>query len=415
MRYGQGALALAVSPVIAVLMSSSATSHLTSWQRGLLLASLMLIALNLRPALSSLAPLLRQIEASTGLSSSAIGLLSTLPVLCLGLFAPLAPRLARRWGSERTLGAILALLACGIVLRSLLPPLGLFLGSLIAGACIGILGVLLPALVKRDFPAQAGQLMGLYTMMLCIGAAVAAGATAPLAEAFDGHWQPALATWALVAVIALLVWLPQLRQAPTTAPARGAGGSLWRNRLAWQITLYMGLQSSLAYIVFGWLPTLLMDRGLGMVQAGLMLSGSVMTQLVSALTAPWLATRGQDQRLAIVVVMSLTLAGLLGCLYAPVGSLWLWAVILGLGQGGTFSLALALLVLRSRDAETAGRLSGMAQGAGYSLASLGPLLVGIIHDATHGWAPMGVLFTLIAVLATLFGLGAGRTRYVNDV
>jgi len=414
-RYGQGALALAVSPVIAVLMSSSATSHLTSWQRGLLLASLMLIALNLRPALSSLAPLLRQIEASTGLSSSAIGLLTTLPVLCLGLFAPLAPRLARRWGSERTLGAILALLACGIVLRSLLPPLGLFLGSLIAGACIGILGVLLPALVKRDFPAQAGQLMGLYTMMLCIGAAVAAGATAPLAEAFDGHWQPALATWALVAVIALLVWLPQLRQAPTTAPARGAGGSLWRNRLAWQITLYMGLQSSLAYIVFGWLPTLLMDRGLGMVQAGLMLSGSVMTQLVSALTAPWLATRGQDQRLAIVVVMSLTLAGLLGCLYAPVGSLWLWAVILGLGQGGTFSLALALLVLRSRDAETAGRLSGMAQGAGYSLASLGPLLVGIIHDATHGWAPMGVLFALIAVLATLFGLGAGRTRYVNDV
>ena len=396
-------------------MSFPASSAPTPWQRGLLLASLMLIALNLRPALSSLAPLLRQIEAGTGLSSSAIGLLTTLPVLCLGLFAPLAPRLARRWGSERTLGAILALLAAGIVLRSLLPPLGLFLGSLIAGASIGILGVLLPALVKRDFPAQAGQPMGLYTMMLCIGAAVAAGATAPLAEAFDGRWQPALATWALVAVVALLVWLPQLRQPPTIAPRRGAGGSLWRNRLAWQITLYMGLQSSLAYIVFGWLPTLLMDRGLGMVQAGLMLSGSVMTQLVSALTAPWLATRGQDQRLAIVVVMSLTLAGLLGCLYAPVGSLWLWAVILGLGQGGTFSLALALLVLRSRDAETAGRLSGMAQGAGYSLASLGPLLVGIIHDATHGWAPMGVLFTLIAVLATLFGLGAGRTRYVNDV
>ncbi|KTT38800.1 MFS transporter [Pseudomonas oryzihabitans] len=375
----------------------------------------MLIALNLRPALSSLAPLLRQIESSTGLSSSAIGLLTTLPVLCLGLFAPLAPRLARRWGSERTLGAILALLAVGIVLRSLWPPLGLFLGSLIAGACIGILGVLLPALVKRDFPAQAGQLMGLYTMMLCIGAAIAAGATAPLAAAFDGHWQPALAAWAGVALLALLIWLPQLRQPPTMAPPRGAGGSLWRNRLAWQITLYMGLQSSLAYIVFGWLPTLLVDRGLGVVEAGLMLSGSVLTQLVSALTAPWLATRGRDQRLAIVVVMAATLAGLLGCLYAPVDSLWLWAVVLGLGQGGTFSLALALLVLRSRDAETAGRLSGMAQGAGYSLASLGPLLVGILHDATHSWAPMGALFTLIAVLATLFGLAAGRTRYVNDV
>jgi len=396
-------------------MSSPSLSCRSPWQRGLLLASLMLIALNLRPALSSLAPLLRQIESSTGLSSSAIGLLTTLPVLCLGLFAPLAPRLARRWGSERTLGAILALLAVGIVLRSLLPPAGLFLGSLLAGACIGVLGVLLPALVKRDFPAQAGQLMGLYTMMLCIGAALAAGATAPLAEAFGGHWQPALAIWAAVALVALLVWLPQLRQPPSVPAQRNAGRSLWRNRLAWQITLYMGLQSSLAYIVFGWLPTLLVDRGLGTVQAGLMLSGSVLTQLVSALTAPWLATRGRDQRLAIVVVMAATLAGLLGCLYAPLDSLWLWAVVLGLGQGGTFSLALALLVLRSRDAETAGRLSGMAQGAGYSLASLGPLLVGILHDATHSWAPMGLLFTLIAVLATLFGLGAGRTRYVNDI
>lgn len=378
----------------------------------LLLLGLVLVALNLRPALSSLAPLLNMVREHTGLSAAAAGLLTTLPVLCLGLFAPLAPRLARRLGAERAVLVILLLLAAGIILRSLFPVAGLFLGSLVAGASIGIIGVLLPGIVKRDFPHIAGIMTGVYTMALCLGAALAAGASVPLAELFGDAWQPALAAWALPAVLAALVWLPQTRQAQHAHRQAFQVRGLWRDPLAWQVTLYMGLQSSLAYIVFGWLPSILIDRGLSPTAAGLMMSGSVMVQLLSALGAPWLGTRGRDQRLVVFLVLVLTLAGLLGLLYAPGGSLWLWAVVLGLGQGGTFSIGLALIVLRSPDAHVASHLSGMAQGVGYTLAALGPFLVGLVHDLSDGWNAVGVIFIVISLGALVAGLGAGRDRLV---
>ncbi|MFA7892484.1 CynX/NimT family MFS transporter [Pseudomonas putida] len=379
----------------------------------LLLLGLVLVALNLRPALSSMAPVLGQVSDGLGLSAAQAGLLTTLPVLCLGLFAPLAPMLARRVGSERVVLGILATLAMGIVLRSTLGTTGLFLGSLVAGASIGIIGVLLPGIVKRDFPAHAGTLTGVYTMALCLGAAMAAGATVPLAHALGDNWAPALGFWMLPAVLAMLVWLPQARNGHGVHKVAYRVRGLWRDPLAWQVTLYMGLQSSLAYIVFGWLPSILIGRGLSPTQAGLVLSGSVIMQLFSSLAAPWLATRGRDQRLAIVLVMLVTLCGLFGCLYAPLSGLWGWAVLLGLGQGGTFALALTLIVLRSKDAHVAANLSSMAQGVGYTLASMGPFAVGLVHDLTGGWNALGWVFAVLGAGAIVFGLGAGRALHVQ--
>ncbi|WP_207877676.1 MFS transporter [Pseudomonas sp. 32_A] len=379
----------------------------------LLLLGLVLVALNLRPALSSMAPVLGLVSEGLGLNASQAGLLTTLPVLCLGLFAPLAPVLARRFGSERVILGILATLALGIVVRSSLGATGVFLGSLIAGASIGIIGVLLPGIVKRDFPQHAGTLTGVYTMALCLGAAMAAGATVPLAQHFDGSWALGLGFWAVPALLAMLVWLPQARQGHGLHKVAYRVRGLWRDPLAWQVTLYMGLQSSLAYIVFGWLPSILIGRGLSPTDAGLVLSGSVIVQLVSSLSAPWLATRGKDQRLAIVLVMLITLAGLFGCLYAPLSGLWGWAVVLGLGQGGTFALALTLIVLRSKDAHVAANLSSMAQGVGYTLASMGPLAVGLVHDLTGGWSAVGWIFAVLGVGAIVFGLGAGRALHVQ--
>ncbi|MBT9234604.1 CynX/NimT family MFS transporter [Pseudomonas sp. MG-2] len=379
----------------------------------LLLLGLVLVALNLRPALSSMAPVLGLVSEGLGLNASQAGLLTTLPVLCLGLFAPLAPVLARRFGSERVILGILATLALGIVVRSSLGATGVFLGSLIAGASIGIIGVLLPGIVKRDFPQHAGTLTGVYTMALCLGAAMAAGATVPLAQHFDGSWALGLGFWAVPALLAMLVWLPQARQGHGLHKVAYRVRGLWRDPLAWQVTLYMGLQSSLAYIVFGWLPSILIGRGLSPTEAGLVLSGSVIVQLVSSLSAPWLATRGKDQRLAIVLVMLITLAGLFGCLYAPLSGLWGWAVVLGLGQGGTFALALTLIVLRSKDAHVAANLSSMAQGVGYTLASMGPLAVGLVHDLTGGWSAVGWIFAVLGVGAIVFGLGAGRALHVQ--
>ncbi|AVF56744.1 cyanate transporter [Pseudomonas fulva] len=379
----------------------------------LLLLGLILVALNLRPALSSMAPVLGQVSDGLGLSAAQAGLLTTLPVLCLGLFAPLAPMLARRLGSERVVLGILGTLAVGIVLRSVLGTTGLFLGSLLAGASIGIIGVLLPGIVKRDFPQHAGTLTGVYTMALCLGAAMAAGATVPLAHALGDNWAPALGFWMLPAVLAMLVWLPQARNGHGVHKVAYCVRGLWRDPLAWQVTLYMGLQSSLAYIVFGWLPSILIGRGLSPTQAGLVLSGSVIMQLFSSLAAPWLATRGRDQRLAIVVVMLVTLCGLFGCLYAPLSGLWGWAVLLGLGQGGTFALALTLIVLRSRDAHVAANLSSMAQGVGYTLASMGPFAVGLVHDLTGGWSALRWVFAVLGAGAIVFGLGAGRALHVQ--
>ncbi|HEK1688536.1 TPA: MFS transporter [Pseudomonas putida] len=381
----------------------------------LLLLGLVLVALNLRPALSSMAPVLGQVSEGLGLNASAAGLLTTLPVLCLGLFAPLAPILARRFGSERVILGILLTLALGILLRSALGATGVFVGSLIAGASIGIIGVLLPGIVKRDFPAHAGTLTGVYTMALCLGAAMAAGSTVPLSQYFGDSWAMGLGFWLLPALLAMLVWAPQARQGHGAHKVAYRVRGLWRDRLAWQVTLYMGLQSSLAYIVFGWLPSILIGRGLSPTEAGLVLSGSVLVQLISSLSAPWLATRGKDQRLAIVVVMLITLGGLFGCLYAPVSGLWGWAVLLGLGQGGTFALALTLIVLRSKDSHVAANLSSMAQGVGYTLASMGPFAVGLVHDLTGGWAAVGWIFAVLGLGAIVFGLGAGRALHVQVV
>jgi len=379
----------------------------------LLILGLVLVAMNLRPALSSLSPLLNDVSASLGLSAAKAGLLTTLPVMCLGLFAPLAPILARRFGAERVVLGILLTLAGGIILRSSFGEAGLFTGSLIAGASIGIIGVLLPGIVKRDFAKQAGTMTGVYTMALCLGAALAAGATVPLSHAFGNSWNIGLGFWIVPALIAALFWLPQVGQKQGAHQVAYKVKGLLRDPLAWQVTLYMGLQSSLAYIVFGWVPSILISRGLSATEAGLLLSGSIIVQLLSALTAPWLATRGKDQRLAIVVVMLLTLGGLFGCLFAPLDGLWGWAILLGLGQGGTFSLALTLIVLRSRDSHVAANLSGMAQGIGYTLASMGPLAVGVLHDWTGGWGATGWVFGVIGLGAIIAGLGAGRALYVG--
>jgi CP family cyanate transporter-like MFS transporter len=388
-------------------------SHPVLTRPWLLLLGLVLVGLNLRPALSSMSPLLGEVSSSLGLSAAKAGLLTTLPVLCLGLFAPLAPLLARRFGSERVVLGILLTLAGGIILRSTLGEFGLFAGSLVAGASIGIIGVLLPGIVKRDFAKQAGAMTGVYTMALCLGAAIAAGATVPLSHYFGDSWSMGLGFWMIPALLAMVFWLPQARNGHGSHLVAYRVRGLRRDPLAWQITLYMGLQSSLAYTVFGWLPSILISRGLSPTEAGLVMSGSIIVQLVSALTAPWLATRGKNQRLGILIVMLMTVGGLFGCLLAPLDGLWGWAILLGLGQGGAFSLALTLIVLRSKDAHVAANLSSMAQGFGYTLASLGPLAVGIVHDQTGGWNAVGWIFAIIGLAAIIFGWGAGRAQYVH--
>lgn len=375
------------------------------------IALMVLVGLNLRPALSSLAPVLTRVQQDTGLSPLAIGALTTLPVLCLGLFAPMAPWLAKRLGPERALAAGLVLLAAGLLLRGIPLVAPLFIGTLMAGAAIGVAGTLLPALVKRELPAGADLMTGVYTMALCLGGALGAGLSIPLSD-WLGAWHLGLASWSVLAVVALAAWLALAPRRDETALPGGGGSmrSVLSQPLAWQLMFLMGLQSSLAYIVFGWLPTLLVARGYGEAEAGWMMGASVMVQLPAALAAPWLARLGRDQRPALLLVLTLVASGFWLLLQAPSSLRWLGVILLGLGQGGSFSLALTLIVLRSGNSRLAGKLSGLAQGGGYTLAAMGPLGVGVMLQLDLGLGIITAVLIAICALSATFALFAGRNR-----
>ena len=307
----------------------------------------------------------------------------------------------------------LAALTVGLVLRGTTGLSGLFAGQVIATAGIGVINVLLPGLVKRDFSRRVALMTGLYTMAFCAGAAGAAGATVPLASLLGG-WGGGLAIWAAPAGLAALVWAFQVpRGAQVQAHAGFVVRGLWSDRLAWQVTLFMGLQSALAYLVFGWLAPILRDRGLSAVDAGLVLSVSVVAQAAASLVAPALATRGPSQSFANVLSVALCMIGLMGCMFAPLGTVWLWAVVLGLAQGALIAIALTVIVLRAPDPHVAAHLSGMAQSVGYLLASAGPLLAGLLHGWTGGWSAVAAFSLAIGAAAALFGYGAGRARHVG--
>ncbi|CAN7143028.1 CynX/NimT family MFS transporter [Aminobacter sp. LjRoot7] len=382
--------------------------------RFVLGASLVLIAFNLRPIFSSLSVLLPEVMQATGLSAAGASLLTTLPVLCLGLFAPLAPKLAQRFGAERTLLFALALLALGTLLRGLGTVPLLFIASFMAGAAIAIGNVLLPGLVKRDFPDKAAMMTGLYTMALCAGAASASGLTLPIEHKITGSWSGALAAWAVPAFIVLLIWTPQAlgsRRQASQSGFRVVG--LWRDRLAWQVTLFMGLQSALAYCVFGWLAPILRERGFDATTAGAIVSLSVMAQVVTCLAVPSIAIRRKDQRGVNVALVVAAVVALLGILFAPTSTILFWSVLQGIGQGGLIAAAMTLIVLRSPDAHVAAHLSGMAQGVGYTLAAVGPLLVGLIRNWTGSFAASSVLFVALGLGVAITGLGAGRALHVG--
>ena len=384
-------------------------------QAGLLLgANLLLVALNLRPTVTSVGAVLPELVQGTGLSPLGASALTTLPVLCFGLFGPLGPGLARRLGAERTILVAIALLVVGAALRAVATAPAIFVGQTLAALAIGISNVLLPGMVKRHFPHRLPLMTGLYTMALCIGAAAGAGATLPLAHALGDSWSRGLGFWALPALLATVAWISQVpcrRGAVAHAAYKVVG--LWRDPLAWQVTLFMGLQSSLAFTVFGWFPPILRDRGLSAVNAGLAVSISVLVQAAAALLAPIIAARGKDQRGSCVAAVALCIAGLFGCLYAPLWSVWFWSVVLGIAQGSLFALALTLIVMRAADAHVAAHLSSMAQGVGYIVAAAGPLLTGLLRAWYPGWTAVAFLCLTIAIAAALCALGAGRALHVQ--
>jgi CP family cyanate transporter-like MFS transporter len=384
----------------------------------LLATAVVLLAVNLRPAVAGVGPVLPDLRADLPLSGTGAAVLTGLPVLCFGLLAPLAPRLARRSGIEPVLVGVMVALAVGAFGRVLDGPVALFAGTVVAGGAIAIGNVLLPPLIKRDFPERTGLMMGVYTMGVSGAAAVAAGVAVPLAGATSFGWRGALAAWALPAVVAALVWAaliwaPRLngRTRPSAAPP--TSGSLLRDPLAWQLTVFFGLQALSFYAVLAWLPSMYRDFGASPASAGFLLSLSGLVQIPVSLVVPGLAGRARHQVWFATGATALIGVGLLGVLLAPMAAPAVWVVLVGAGQGACFALGLNLFVLRTRAVSDTARVSAMAQSIGYTICALGPLLVGVLHEVARTWtAPLLVLLALL-VPQLVCGALAGRRRVVR--
>ncbi|GAB2927634.1 CynX/NimT family MFS transporter [Nonomuraea fastidiosa] len=391
--------------------SGSGSSTRLAW---LLVLGIVLAALNLRTGVTSVGPLLDQLAAGLGMSSAGTGLLTTLPVLAFASVGAVTPSLARRIGEHRLLLLALVTLGAGLLVRSLVDSAPVFLVSSAVALSGGAVGnVLIPTLVKRHFPARTGIMTTVYTTALAVGTMLAAAATVPIERAV-GDWHVALGVWAALALIAAVPWLALLRNEPARdANAKHAGiGRLARSKLAWMVAIYFGSQSMIAYILFGWLATMLTDNGFSTAEAGLILGLFTALNIPVSIGVPMIASRFGDQRPPIVGLIAFYVVGFLGLWFAP-SAAWVWVVFVGIGMG-SFPLALMLLALRTRTPESTAALSAFGQSAGYLIAGAGPLLVGVLRDVTDGWTVPFVLIFVVLTVQLLTGLYAGRNRYLED-
>ncbi|MCX5556610.1 MFS transporter [Streptomyces sp. NBC_00038] len=445
-----------------------------AWMTRLVVVGIVLTAVNLRPAITSLGALLEEVRDGLGMSGSVAGLLTSVPPLCFAVFGAMAPRLARRFGPGAVVCAGMAAIAAGLAIR---PYAGNTAGFLAATALalmgIAVSNVLMPVIVKRWFPERVGSMTGLYSMALALGTASAAAVTVPMTGALGGSWRSGLVVWAGLAAVAVLPWIPLARvrgagpergaagraqqgssvfgvpgrrgsaasggSAPQrhsagasvgtgSVPQRHSGGSsvrtgsvphepdalrITRSRTAWALAVFFGLQATAAYITMGWMAQIFRDAGVPAGTAGLLLAVTMVMGVPLAFVIPRLATRLPHQGPIVVALGLCGLAGYAGLYLAPAGGAWAWALLLGVSNCA-FPLALTMVGMRARTGAGVAKLSAFAQSAGYLLSIPGPLLVGVLYQHSGGWGLPLALMAGLMVPQIAVGVLAGRNRTVED-
>jgi len=399
------------------------------WRRRIVVVGLLLAALNLRPAVTSLGPLLKEVRDDLGMSGTIAGLLTSMPAACFAVFGITAPRLARRFGPGAVVCTGLAAIATGLALRP-------FAGGTVAFLCASALGlagiavsnILMPVIVKGWFPDRVGSMTGLYSMGLSLGTASAAAATVPMTDALGGSWRAGLGVWAVLAGVAVVPWLFLARDrthrrteraAAPTGPAEAetasgaAGARITRSPTAWAMAVFFGLQSTAAYITMGWMPQIFRDAGVSASTSGVLLAVIMAMGVPLAFVLPRVAARLRNQGVLAVVLGVCGLIGYAGLWLAPASGAWVWAVLLGVANCA-FPLALTMISMRARTSAGVVRLSAFAQSTGYLLSIPGPLLVGALYQHSGGWdAPLALMAGLM-VPQIVTGLLAGRDRTLED-
>ncbi|UUU34921.1 CynX/NimT family MFS transporter [Streptomyces sp. CA-210063] len=400
-----------------------------AWTTRLMILGIVLTALNLRPAITSLGALLEEVRDGLGMSGSVAGLLTSVPPLCFAVFGVMAPRLARRFGPAAVVCAGMAAIATGLLLR---PYAGGTAGFLAASALalmgIAVSNILMPVIVKRWFPDRIGSMTGLYSMALALGTSSAAAVTVPMTEALGGSWRTGLAAWAVLAVVAVVPWLPFVRdrgaRSPEQrgsvrgggrAPARAEGPALriTRSRTAWALAVFFGLQATAAYITMGWMPQIFRDAGVPAGTAGLLLAVTMVMGVPLAFVIPRLATRLPHQGPIVAVLGVCGLLGYGGLHLAPADGAWAWALLIGIANC-SFPLALTMVGMRARTGAGVVKLSAFAQSTGYLISVPGPLLVGVLYQHSGGWGLPLALMAALMLPQIAAGVLAGRDRVVED-
>ncbi|MGW4445908.1 CynX/NimT family MFS transporter [Streptomyces sp. NPDC004682] len=399
-----------------------------AWMTRLLVVGIVLSALNLRPAITSLGALLEEVRDGLGMSGSVAGLLTSVPPLCFAVFGATAPRLARRFGLGAVVCAGMTAITAGLLIR---PFAGSTPGFLAASALalmgIAVSNVLMPVIVKRWFPDRVGSMTGLYSMALAAGTAAAAAVAVPLAHALGG-WQQGLAIWAALAGAAILPWLPLVRkreegaragapegaapQAPSPA-AQHAPLRIARSRTAWALAVFFGLQATGAYITMGWMPQIFRDAGVPAGTAGVLLAVTMVMGVPLAFVIPRVAARLPHQGPIVLTLGACGLAGYAGLYLAPASGAWAWALLLGVSNCA-FPLALTMVGMRARSGAGVAQLSAFAQSTGYLISIPGPLLVGVLYQRSGGWGVPLALMAGLMVPQMIVGVLAGRDRTVED-
>ncbi|MFH8439255.1 CynX/NimT family MFS transporter [Streptomyces sp. NPDC018007] len=392
------------------------------WLLRLIAVGLVLAALNLRPAITSLGALLEEVRDGLHMSGSVAGVLTSVPPLCFAVFGVTAPRLARRFGAGAVVCAGMAAIAVGLVVR---PYIGSTAGFLAASALalmgIAVSNILMPVIVKRWFPDRVGSMTGLYSMALALGTALAAALTVPVTGALGGNWRTGLAVWAALAAAAVLPWVVLVRdRTPAPAPAASAapgaeapGLRITRSRTAWALACFFGLQATAAYITMGWMPQIFRDAGVSAGTAGLLLAVTMAMGVPLAFVIPRAASRLRQQGPIVVALGMCGLIGYSGLYLAPAAGAWAWALLLGVANCA-FPLALTMIGMRARTGAGVVRLSAFAQSTGYLLSIPGPLLVGVLYQHSGGWGLPIALMAGLMIPQMAAGVLAGRNRTIED-
>lgn len=380
-----------------------------------LLVGIIFVAMNLRAPITAVGPVVSLISEDLVLSSSVAGLVTTIPLVAFAIMSPISPKLARKFSIEKTVFGALIFLIIGLFIRFIPSVLTLFLGTAILGSAIAICNVLIPGLVKKEFSGSSGLVTGIYSVSMNITGALASGISIPVIEKTGISWNIMLGLWGIMALLAFVFWIPQLKRDDHTTQNthNEASVNVWTSWLAWCITLFMGIQSLIFYVLVAWLPEMLLMKGLSISDSGSMLSLLQLTLLPVTFVIPILAEKRQNQQVFVFSSFMFFMLGLIGLMFGTGILLSLSIMSIGVGGGIAFSLAMLFFSLRTTHAEQASELSGMAQSMGYLLAATGPFLAGVLFDLTASWAPTLLILMGMTVVLLLVGMKAGKNIVIK--